>query len=129
MKKEKKITKKQLKKQWKKAFDKAWKLFSLYVRNRDNGVCIACNYKDEPKNMNAGHFIHGKLDLDELNINCSCIRCNKWLHGNLGMYAIALIKKYGIEKVEELIKRAEEHKGYSIEELEEIINKYGGKNV
>ena len=118
-----KITKKYIKKR----FGIAWKLHSKFVRERDSGICISCGIKDEPKNMNAGHFIHKSLDLDLMNINTQCVRCNKWLHGNLGMYCFNLIKKYGMEAVEDLIKRANEFKGYSIEEIEEVIKKYGGK--
>ena len=43
----------------------------------------------------------------------------------LGIYAINLIKKHGQEKVDDLILRANQHKGYKVEDLEKIIEKYG----
>jgi hypothetical protein len=73
--------------------------------------------------MNAGHYIHGVLDFDEINLNCQDTRCNKWLSGNLANYTMFLVKKYGLKKVEELHERARQAKKghkYSREELENI---------
>ena len=99
-----------------------WKVFSTYIRKRDNFICFTCG---KPGNE-AGHFIHkNSLDFNEININCQCPRCNKWLHGNLGEYGIRLIKKYGIKKVEQLKPEGNRVKKFRREELEEIREKYG----
>ena len=68
---------------------KVWKVMSLYVRERDKYTCFTCGQTKGI--MNAGHFIHGKLDYDEMNINCQCVSCNKWNHGNLGIYGVKLL--------------------------------------
>ena len=62
--------------------------------------------------------------LDDINVNCQCVRCNKWLHGNLGIYAINLIEKHGLKKINELRKRRDIVKRWTIEELEELIIHY-----
>lgn len=62
-----------------------------------------------------------------MNVHCQCVGCNTYKHGNLGEYAIRLIKDYGQDEVDLLILRANQHTGYSLEELEEIYNKLMGK--
>ena len=53
--------------------------------------------------MQAGHYIHKDcLDYDDVNIHCQCARCNKWLSGNLGVYAERLIAEYGEAVIAEL---------------------------
>ena len=100
--------------------DKAEAVFHAWIRKRDNYICFTC----DAKGSEAGHFRHGKLDFDEMNLNCQCTRCNKWLSGNQGIYAIRLIKKYGQQKVDDLVFRSNQTKKYTKEELEYIINKY-----
>lgn len=79
--------------------------------------------------MHAGHFIHSSsLDFSEVGINCQCVRCNKFLHGNLALYSNNLTKIYGNEIVDYLIRESKKVKKYSREDLEDIIKKYGGAN-
>ena len=106
---------------------KAWKLRSEYIRRAENGICFTCGKHDDWKNMHAGHYIHGVLDFDDVNIHCQCPRCNKWLSGNQGVYCERLIAEYGLEAVTFLRERAKtEKKGgkYTIDEIEGFINKY-----
>ena len=113
----------------------AWGEFSKYIRMKDadsNGLaeCITCGAKNHWKEMNAGHFRHGKLDFDEKNINVQCVRCNKWLSGNLGQYAIKIVKKYGVEAVDDLNQRADRavYEKLSRLDLEAIFLKYKALN-
>jgi hypothetical protein len=99
---------------------KAVKTFNKWIVTRDKRVCFTCGKPGDE----AGHFKHGRLDFDEMNLHCQCTRCNRWLHGNLGEYAIRLIKKYGQEKVDDLVLRANQVRKYKRAELEEIITKY-----
>lgn len=119
-----KISKAQIAKQLKSLKNKAWKLFSEYIRRRDKGTCFTCGDKRPWKSQNAGHFRHKRLDFDEININCQCVRCNKWLHGNLAVYGVRLVEKYGLERIKDLHKRADEFKPYTKEQLEIIIARY-----
>ena len=70
--------------------DKAWKVFALWIRERDKR-CVTCNGLAEQ----AGHFFHNILDFDEENINGQCVRCNHWLSGNLAVYSTYLLNKLG----------------------------------
>ena len=99
------------------AHEKAWQVFSRWVRLRDPR-CITCGEPSE----NAGHFRHNCLDFDEQNINGQCVRCNKWLSGNLAVYATYLVRKYGSKVLDQIDKRRS--KIYSLEELQIIIKKY-----
>jgi len=114
----------------KRLFKKAWKVFSEYVRNPPNrynpvGVvhCYTCETMMNSNCAHAGHFIHGRLDFDERNVHPQCVKCNTFLHGNLGVYAERLIEE-GIDLKK--LRRDAEEKGnaYSIAELKEIIAKF-----
>jgi len=123
MKKKKVIDIKKLKK-------KAWDLCSKYVRQRDLGRCITCGDIRDWKEQNAGHFMHGSttpIYLDERNVNCQCVKCNKWLGGNLDVYAMVLIRKYGRGIIEKLVQQKYIIKKFKVGELQEIIDKYTQK--
>jgi hypothetical protein len=95
--------------------------FHRWVVKRDKNRCFICG---RPGNQ-AGHFRHGKLDFDEMNLNCSCSYCNLYQHGNLGMYALKLVEKYGKEAVDELVQRSNTQSNkFSRDQLENIIKKY-----
>jgi len=104
------------------------KIFNSYIRERDKGnPCISCN-NPNPKKVNAGHYISsGKskyLTFNESNVHLQCEYCNTHLHGNLLEYRINLIKKIGLEKVEELEANRHITKKYLRSELLEITDKY-----
>lgn len=105
---------------------KAWDTFSKWIRQRD-GKCVTCGSTNQ---LQAGHFWHGVLDFDEMNINAQCKRCNVHLSGNLGIYAVFLIEKYGLKKFNDLkIRHYQAMKGTKLNELEleKLINRYTRK--
>lgn len=75
--------------------------------------------------MDAGHYIHNKLDYDHRNLKPQCSRCNRFLHGNLGIYGERLTRENSVSWVE-LLRRDAQATGnnYKRAELEEIIIKY-----
>lgn len=104
--------------------DKLWIVFSIFIRNRDNFMCVSCGKQGNE----AGHYIPKSLSenlrFDERNVNTQCTYCNRWLHGNLTKYAIALRRKYGENILEELDRDRKIHKSWTIKELESLIEKY-----
>lgn len=80
---------------------KAWDIFSKWIRARDKR-CVTCGSTNQ---LQAGHFWHGVLDFDEMNINAQCKHCNHFWSGNLAPYSVYLIRKYGREAFEDLEKR------------------------
>lgn len=100
---------------------KAEAVFHKYIVKRDNFTCFICG---NPGNQ-AGHFCHNRLDFDTVNLNCSCVRCNHFLSGNLGLYAIMLDKRYGAGTAESLIFKSHTISNkFSREELNELIERY-----
>lgn len=108
-----------------------WLLFSKYIRTRDNGRCISCGKQDDIRNMDAGHYIPKSAGLslyfDERNVNCQCTRCNRFLHGNLSQYALALMKKYGQTILEELEQERRQILKISENEYFDLIKLYKKK--
>ena len=110
-----------MKSELKKLHDKCWILWSKKIREEENYICFTCGKQCDKYTSQAGHFRHGKLDFDRMNIHCQCVGCNKYLHGRLGDYAMHLIKNYGQSAVDDLILRAEAHKGYKLKDLDKIL--------
>ena len=101
---------------------KAWILQSEYIRRFEKGICYTCGVHKNWKEQQAGHYIHKDcLDFTLMNIHCQCVRCNKWLSGNSGIYAERMIAEYGERAVAELRMLAGKPKKFTIFELEEII--------
>jgi len=105
--------------------DNAWQTFSKYIRTRDKR-CFTCKGGSE----NAGHFHHNCLDFDEENIHGQCVRCNKYLSGNLSVYAINLLRLLGKRKFDALTirhYRSMKSQKYDEKYYEDIIEKYKKK--
>jgi len=94
-----KTTKAYDKKNFKTLHAKCWKLMSLIVRNlgarEGKNDCYTCQKWLPIAELQAGHHFHDKLDFDFRNLRPQCQRCNKYLHGNLGIYAERLIDENG----------------------------------
>ena len=89
----------------------AQKAFNAYVRWRDrNEPCISCGrYVDNDVvggNWDAGHYRsvgsapHLRFHL--WNCHKQCVKCNRYLSGNVANYRVGLVWKWGQTKVEEL---------------------------
>ena len=103
--------------------DNAWNTFSKWIRNRDK-KCVTCG---STTTLQAGHYWHGKLDFDEININTQCAGCNHFKSGNLAVYGEYLVKKYGSKGFNQLTKRknlASAGEYRTEKDYEDIINKY-----
>ncbi len=104
---------------------KAWKLQSMYIRQKEKGKCFTCGDQRDWKEQQAGHFVHrDSVDFDLRNIHCQCVHCNKWLHGNLINYAIKLERIYGHGIIEELKRKGDQIKKWKVKELEDLIEFY-----
>ena len=98
---------------------------SEYIRRSEKGFCYTCGDHRHWKEQQAGHYIHKDcLDFDSINIHCQCVRCNKWLSGNSGIYAERLIAEYGEEAVAQIREISKHEHKFTIFELEELITKY-----
>lgn len=110
---------------------KLWDTFSIYVRQRDAGICVSCGARKDWKEMHAGHFIHlgkskllGVRELDEANVWCQCPKCNTFLHGNAYNFGKRIEAKYGEEMIARIRRQKAIPKKWTLLELEEWIDYY-----
>ena len=128
-----------------KAKDNAWKAFSDYIRRRDCiattgtplfAICITCNERGDSswkpyKTIQAGHAVGGRgnavLFHEEI-VNGQCAYCNSngrvGLGGDYGNYAIALIKRHGLEHATALQRLKGTEKQYKLHDFIEVEAKY-----
>jgi 5-methylcytosine-specific restriction endonuclease McrA len=101
------------------------KVFSLYIRTRDQGKpCITCGKRHE---LEAGHFIprqHLATRWDEKNVNGQCSYCNRWLHGNQAEYYLSLVRLYGKPTVDSLMRLKKTTVKLTRADYEKMIERY-----
>lgn len=117
------------------AHDNLWAAFSLMIRERDNWTCFTCGTAIDPRvkdernismafYMHAGHYkpqgIYKSVKYSPLNVAAQCLRCNKFLHCNLGAYSVALEKRYGLGILQTLERQAKLHLDYTVPLLEKM---------
>jgi len=108
--------------------DKVWKLVSKYIRMKERGVCFTCGNRRHWKEQNCGHFIHqaktSKLAFCEDILHCQCVKCNKYMSGNLLEYTTKMVKIYGLQQVETWKRESSKPYNWKVSELETLIEKY-----
>lgn len=95
------------------------RIFSLYIRHRDEGVCFTCGKKAPIEKMQAGHYVSRSvlsLRYDPLNVHCQCVGCNVFKHGNYPKYALRLIQESGAGILDYLEKKSKQIKRFSRQE-------------
>lgn len=84
--------------------------FNAYIRYRDrNSSCISCGNRCDTKfggAIDAGHYrsrgAASHLAFHQHNCHAQCVRCNRYLSGNIVEYRKILIERIGLDKVEAL---------------------------
>jgi hypothetical protein len=106
----------------------AKKSFQHWIRLRDKNLpCISCR-NPKPADWCGSHYfsagMYSGLMFDPRNCHGSCnTYCNKYLSGNLLEYRKGLIKRYGIEFVEQLESESNEKRNYKYTKNELIAIK------
>jgi len=120
---------------------KTWKAFSALIRTRDclewmksnpevnelMGACVTCGRVYPYKTLQAGHFIPGRKNsilFNEESTFGQCYGCNCGRNGNVINYYPFMLKRYGQEKIDELIALNKTEVKFTIEELEEKEKDY-----
>ena len=93
--------------QWKKEAQAA---FNAYIRYRDRDrSCISCGARCDTKfggAIDAGHYRSrgsaSHLAFHQHNCHSQCVRCNRYLSGNVVEYRKRLIDRIGLDRVEAL---------------------------
>lgn len=120
-------TKRALLKPRSKWLKEAQQAFNAFIRARDNNLsCISCGRRHDGQ-IHAGHYLstgaRPELRFSELNVWAQCAPCNTHLHGNLVLYRAELIRRIGLEAVEQL-EGYQAPREYDIAALKAIRNDY-----
>lgn len=83
------------------------KVFSEYIRERDNYTCFTCG-RTGKKHMQAGHGLAKRMNgtllrYSPLNVQCQCFVCNRYQEGNGFIFAKKLESIHGSNVVNMLI--------------------------
>ena len=103
------------------------RVFSLFIRYRDKGVCVTCGNKKAPKYQQAGHYIprnHLNLRWNPANVHCQCYACNVAKKGNYDAYAVFLEEEYGVGVLQDLAEQKKISRQFKVFELEQMIDEY-----
>lgn len=128
--KKKKLTDGQLKK-------KAWKEFSIFIRTRRASrfdgftKCVTCDVRKHWKEMQAGHFLRGRLNanlFDERGTNEQCYACNVGRDGNVVEYYEWMLVNHGKSVIDELRQKNNVTHKWIPGELAELLERYRGLN-
>lgn len=115
-----------------KAKKKAWVAFSLWVRVKDADSegyvkCVTCSVKRPYKDMQAGHFIPGRNNavlFSEDGVHPQDYQCNVGKKGNWPAYYEYMLRMYGQEVIDELLKQSNETRKYTLEDYIELEKHY-----
>lgn len=115
---------------------RAWIEFSVYIRTRDadeEGMvqCCTCDSVKHWKQMQAGHFISGRLNsnlFDERGCHAQCSKCNVIRGGNGPKYYQFMRDAYGEDVINELLRQNDQTHKWIPGELESIWQKYKALN-
>jgi len=111
---------------------KTWIACSKYVRTRDclkttgspeYGRCYTCGKSHPFRNLDAGHFLAGRYNavlFDVRGVHAQCTYCNHKLEGNRLEYLKAMIRDYGQEVVDDLLRLNKTTRKYTVAELAEL---------
>lgn len=111
----------------KKLVSKLDKIFSEYIRKRDNNKCAVCGTNQKPT---CGHLfsrVNYSTRWDEENSYCQCAGCNLRHEMNFEPFRRIVEARLGKEKYDELYHRHIAIRKYKDYELEELIEIYKNK--
>jgi len=109
---------------------KAQNAFNRYIRTRDKeNNCISCGCN--VAKGDSSHFFsvggHSAVRFHMDNAHLSCYKCNRFLHGNLVPYKIALLEKIGQKRFNKLEAQSKVTKSYSNEYYLKVIRVFNKK--
>lgn len=110
------------------------RVFSKFIRMRGADrcgtvECVTCGKVAHYSEVHAGHFVkrqHMSLRFDPRNVQVQCVKCNLFMGGAQDEYAAWIIKNYGNEVFEELMRLKRVARKWTREELETQISRYEG---
>lgn len=115
---------------------KVWAEFSIYIRTQgadSQGMnqCVTCYVTKPWKELQAGHFIRGRLNanlFDERGVAPQCYSCNVGKQGEVVIYYKWMLVNYGQEVIDELILQNGTTKKWQPGELQSLLGHYKALN-
>lgn len=115
---------------------KAWAQFSIFIRTRradEAGMvkCCTCTLIKHWKEMQAGHFLRGRLNanlFDERGVNEQCYGCNVGRDGNVVEYYVWMLANHGQAVIDELRTKNNVTHKWEPGELRGLFEKYRDLN-
>lgn len=128
--KRKKLTDGQLKK-------RVWKEFSIFIRTRgadSEGMnnCLTCGVRKHWKELQAGHFVRGRLNANLFDARgCwpQCYSCNVGKQGNVIPYYKRMLERYGQMVIDDLVTQNNNTRKWQAGELQEMLERYKAINA
>ena len=111
---------------------RVWKEFSIFIRTEGADAlgfnqCITCQTRLHWKQLQAGHFIRGRLNsnlFDERGCHPQCYSCNIHRQGNVVIYYKIMLKKYGQKVIDELLEQNNKTHKWQAGELQNLLDHY-----
>lgn len=116
---------------------KAWNEFSVFIRTRGAdaegmNACFTCEREFHWKELQAGHFIRGRLNanlFEQRAVWPQCLRCNIHFQGNVVVYYKKMLEMYGQEVIDELILQNSKTKKWVPGEMESLLEHFKTLNA
>lgn len=118
-----------------------WTAFSRYVRLRDClkttktpdfGLCCSCGKRVAYKECHAGHFLSGRHNAILFEETCcalQCIHCNTYIQGNGAGYYKFMLREYGQEEIDRLMRLDKTTRKWKSGELKEMTKMFKDKTI
>jgi hypothetical protein len=112
--------------------EKAWELCSEFNRRKDADwqgyvACCTCGEVKHWKDGDAGHFLAGRSNgilFEDKGIHFQCKKCNGPGKGEQYLYSLYMLKRYGQETIDELVKKKNSIVQFSISDYKDLITEY-----
>lgn len=117
--------------------NKVWMQFSTFIRTRGAdsagfNLCVTCERKLFWRDLQAGHFIRGRLNANlftEIGTHPQCYSCNVGAQGAVVIYYKFMLAKYGQEVIDELIQQNSKTHKWQGGELQDLLDRYTALNA
>lgn len=116
---------------------KVWIQFSIFIRTRGASsdgfnLCVTCNVRKFWRDLQAGHFIRGRLNanlFEERGVHPQCYSCNVHAQGAVVIYYKKMLEMFNQEVIDELIAQNNQTHKWQGGELQGLLEHYTALNA
>jgi hypothetical protein len=115
---------------------KVWVQFSIFIRTRGAdsegwNTCVTCGVRKFWRDLQAGHFIRGRLNatlFNETGVWPQCYGCNVGAQGNVVLYYKWMLARFGQGTIDRLIEQNNHTHKWGATELGDLFTRYSSLN-